>query len=94
MATATWNGKVIAESDKTVVVEGNHYFPAEAVRSEYLKDSDHTSVCPWKGRASYYTLVVDGAEHQDAAWSYPDPKPDAEHVRGRVAFWRGVEVTS
>lgn len=94
MATATWNGTVIAESDKTVVVEGNHYFPAEAVRSEYLKDSDHTSVCPWKGRASYYTLVVDGAEHQDAAWYYPDPKPDAEHVRGRVAFWRGVEVTS
>lgn len=94
MATATWNGTVIAESDKTVVVEGNHYFPAEAVRSEYLKDSDRTSVCPWKGRASYYTLVVDGAENRDAAWYYPDPKPDAEHVRGRVAFWRGVEVAS
>ena len=94
MATATWNGKVIAESSETVVVEGNHYFPPDAVRSEYLKDSDRTSVCPWKGTASYYSLVVDGAENPDAAWYYPQPKPEAEHVRDRIAFWRGVEVTA
>ena len=92
MATATWNGKVIADSDDTVVVEGNHYFPPDAVRPEYLKDSAHTSVCPWKGTASYYTLVVDGSENRDAAWYYPQPKPEAEQIRGRIAFWRGVEV--
>jgi uncharacterized protein (DUF427 family) len=94
MATATWNGKQIAHSDDTVVVEGNHYFPPDAVRSEYLKESDHTSVCPWKGDASYYTLVVDGAENPNAAWYYPNPKPEAESIRGRIAFWRGVEVTA
>jgi uncharacterized protein (DUF427 family) len=94
MATATWNGTVIADSDDTVVVEGNHYFPLDAVRPEYLTDSDHTSVCPWKGQAHYYTLVVDGSENPDAAWYYPEPKPEAESIRGRVAFWRGVEVTA
>lgn len=93
MATATWNGVTIAQSDDTVVVEGNHYFPPDAVRSEYLKDSDQSSVCPWKGTASYYTLVVDGAENEDAAWYYPEPKRGAEQIRGRIAFWRGVEVT-
>jgi uncharacterized protein (DUF427 family) len=87
-----WNGKVIAESTNTVVVEGNHYFPLEDVRSEYLKDSSYTSVCSWKGTASYYSLVVDGAENPDAAWYYPEPTPAAEQVRDRVAFWRGVEV--
>jgi uncharacterized protein (DUF427 family) len=87
-----WNGKVIAESTNTVVVEGNHYFPLEDVRSEYLKDSSYTSVCSWKGTASYYSLVVDGVENPDAAWYYPEPTPAAEQVRDRVAFWRGVEV--
>jgi uncharacterized protein (DUF427 family) len=93
MATATWNGATIAQSDDTVIVEGNHYFPADAVRSEYLKSSDHTSICPWKGTASYYSLVVDGSENSDAAWYYPEPKPEAEQIRDRVAFWKGVEVT-
>lgn len=93
MATATWNGKVIAQSDETVVVEGNHYFPPDSVRSEYLKESSHSSICPWKGTASYYTLVVDGAENKDAAWYYPQPKEAAEQVRDRIAFWRGVQVT-
>lgn len=93
MATATWNGATIARSDDTVVVEGNHYFPSDAVNSEYLKESDTHTVCPWKGTASYYTLVVDGKENKDAAWFYPQPKPEAERIRDRVAFWRGVEVT-
>jgi len=94
MAKATWNGATIAQSDDTVVVEGNHYFPADAVNSEYLGSSNHTSVCPWKGTASYYTLVVDGAENPNAAWYYPEPKPEAEHVRDRIAFWKGVQVTA
>jgi uncharacterized protein (DUF427 family) len=93
MAKATWRGATIADSDDTVVVEGNHYFPADAVRSEYLRPSSTHTVCPWKGTASYYTLVVDGAENADAAWYYPETKPKADHIRGRVAFWRGVEVT-
>lgn len=94
MATATWNGTTIAESDDTVVVEGNHYFPVDAVQREYLRDSSTTSICPWKGTANYYTLVVDGAENPDAVWYYASPKPEAEMVRDRVAFWKGVEVTA
>ncbi len=94
MATATWNGATIADSDDTIVVEGNHYFPADAVRSEYLTESDTHTVCPWKGTASYYTVVVDGKQNKDAAWYYPQPKPDADHIRGRIAFWKGVEVTA
>jgi uncharacterized protein (DUF427 family) len=90
---ATWNGAVIAESDDTVVVENNHYFPAESVRAEYLRDSGRTTVCPWKGTASYKTLVVDGAENPDAAWYYPEPKDAAAQIRGRFAFWRGVTVS-
>jgi uncharacterized protein (DUF427 family) len=93
MATATWNGATIAQSDDTVIVEGNHYFPLDAVHAEYLRESDHTSICPWKGTASYYTLVVDGQENPDAAWYYPSPKAAADNIRGRVAFWKGVEVT-
>jgi len=93
MAKATWNGVTIAQSDDTVVVEGNHYFPADAVNPEYLRASDHTSICPWKGTASYYSVVVDGAQNPNAAWYYPDPKPEAEHVRDRIAFWKGVTVT-
>ncbi len=89
---ATWNGVVLAESADTVVVEGNHYFPPEAVRREYLSDSDTHTVCPWKGRASYYHVTVDGRTNPDAAWYYPQTLPAADSVRGRVAFWRGVEV--
>jgi uncharacterized protein (DUF427 family) len=92
MIEARWNGQVIARSDDTVVVEGNHYFPAEAVDRRFLKDSAKTSVCPWKGTANYYTLTVDGAENRDAAWYYPETKSAAAHVKDRVAFWNGVEV--
>ena len=92
MATASWNGTVIAESDDTVVVEGNHYFPRDAVKDEVLVDSSHTSVCPWKGTASYYSVVVDGQTNENAAWYYPEPKDAAAQIRDRVAFWKGVEV--
>ncbi|MFB6894705.1 DUF427 domain-containing protein [Kitasatospora sp. NPDC056327] len=92
MTTARWQGTVVAESEDTVVVEGNHYFPVESVRSEYLRPSDTTTVCGWKGTAEYYSLLVDGQTNQDAAWYYADPEPEAEQIRGRVAFWRGVEI--
>ena len=89
---AVWNGTVLAESDDTIVVEGNHYFPAESVRDELFVDSDTTSHCPWKGDARYRTIRVDGETNPDAAWYYPETKEGAEHVRGREAFWRGVTV--
>jgi uncharacterized protein (DUF427 family) len=89
---AVWNGQVLAESDDTVVVEGNHYFPAESLRREFFASSDTHTVCPWKGLASYYTVTVDGKANPDAAWFYPQPKTEAEHVRERVAFWHGVTV--
>jgi uncharacterized protein (DUF427 family) len=89
---ATWNGAVIAESDDTVVVEGNHYFPAESVRPEALRPSTHQTVCPWKGTASYYDVVVDGEVNRNAAWCYPQPSQAARHVADRVAFWGGVKV--
>ncbi|WP_329571435.1 DUF427 domain-containing protein [Kitasatospora sp. NBC_01266] len=92
MPAAYWNGQLIAESDDTVVVEQNHYFPLSAVRPEYLADSSSTTFCPWKGTANYYTLVVDGERNEDAVWYYADPSPEAEQIRGRVAFWHGVEV--
>ena len=92
MVTARWNGAVVAESDETVVVEGNHYFPRDAVDPALLRDSDSHTVCPWKGTASYYTLAVDGAENRNAAWYYPDPEPEAAEIRDRIAFWKGVEV--
>ncbi len=92
MAKAVWNGAVIAESNATVVIEGNHYFPPEAVRKDYLQSSATTIVCPWKGTAEYYTLVVDRAENRAAAWFSAMPKPAAAEIRGRVAFWKGVEV--
>lgn len=91
---AIWNDEVIAESDDTVVVEGNHYFPADAIKKEYFKKSDTHSMCPWKGTASYYTIEVDGEENKDAAWYYPDTKEGANHIEGRVAFWKGVKVTN
>ncbi len=92
MTTATWNGTVIAESDDIVTVEGNAYFPREAVRDEVLRPSQTSSVCPWKGTASYFDLVVDGQVNADAAWYYPTPKDAAKEITGRVAFWKGVEV--
>ena len=92
MARATWNGATLAESDGFEVVEGNVYFPPEALNREYFRESATHTVCPWKGVASYYTVVVDGAANPDAAWYYPDPKPAAANVRGHVAFWRGVTV--
>jgi uncharacterized protein (DUF427 family) len=94
MATARWNGEVIAESDETVVVEGNQYFPPSSVRTEFLTPSETHTTCPWKGRASYYTLRVNGAENEDAAWYYPAPKDAAAEIKDHVAFWRGVEVTA
>jgi uncharacterized protein (DUF427 family) len=93
MATASWNGTVLAESDDIVVVEGNAYFPREAVRDDVLRASETSTVCPWKGTASYYSLEVDGQTNQDAAWYYPDPKDAAKEITGRVAFWRGVQVS-
>lgn len=90
---AIWNGETIAESDETVVVEGNHYFPPDAVNAEYLEPSDTQTVCPWKGVASYYTINVGGKSNADACWYYPEPKEAAENIKGHLAFWRGVEVT-
>ena len=92
MVRASWKGKVIAESDDTVYVEGNHYFSEDAVDDTLLKASERTTFCPWKGIANYYTLAVDGHEVEDAAWYYPEPKEAASKIGGRVAFWRGVEV--
>ncbi len=89
---AIWNDAVIAESNDTVVVEGNHYFPRDSVDDSLLKPSDTTSVCSWKGTANYYTLSVDGAANTDAAWYYWAPKSAARQIAGRVAFWRGVQV--
>lgn len=94
MATATWNGTVIAQSDDTVIVEGNHYFPLSAVRDGVLQPSPLTSTCPWKGEASYYTLTVDGQTNADAAWYYPQPLPAAREITDRVAFWKGVTVSA
>ena len=89
---ATWNGAVLAESDATVVVEGNHYFPAESIKREHFRETETHTVCPWKGTASYYDVVVNGETNRDAAWYYPEPKDAAKGIRGRVAFWRGVKV--
>ena len=90
---AIWNQQVIVESDDTVVVEGNHYFPPDSVKREFLQDSATTTVCPWKGTANYYTLMVDGQSNHDAAWFYADTKPAASQVRGRIAFWKGVQIS-
>lgn len=92
MTTASWNGKIIAASDHCVVVEGNRYFPPDAVKRELLRDSATESVCPWKGTARYYDVVVDGATNADAAWYYTDPKPAANGIKGFIAFWKGVKV--
>ena len=92
MAKASWEGVTLAESDRTVEVEGNQYFPISSVKQEFLKPSATHSVCPWKGTASYYTVEVNGKSNPDAAWYYPDPKPAARQIKGHVAFWRGVEI--
>ncbi len=90
---AVWNGRVVAESDDIVTVEGNAYFPAASLDRSVVAESAHTSVCGWKGTARYYSLSVDGKENRDAVWYYPDPKKGAEQVAGRVAFWKGVSVS-
>ncbi|PZG21482.1 hypothetical protein C1I95_07435 [Micromonospora craterilacus] len=92
MPKAVWNDLVVAESDDTVVVEGNHYFPRAALRDDLIRASDTNTFCPWKGTASYYSLEHDGRTSHDAVWYYPDPKPEAEMVRDRVAFWKDVRV--
>jgi len=89
---AIWNGKTIAESENTLVVENNHYFPADAIKKEYFVESDTHTVCPWKGTAYYYSLNVDGSENKDAAWFYPETKELAKNIQNYVAFWKGVEV--
>ncbi len=90
---AIWNGKVLADSDATVIVEGNHYFPMDSLTKAHFSPSDTHTVCAWKGTASYYNVEVDGKVNADAAWYYPDPKPAASLVKGYVAFWKGVQVT-
>ncbi len=89
---AIWNGEIIAESNNTVIVEGNHYFPADSVDRKYLAESDTTSVCPWKGTANYFSLQVDGEMNADSAWYYREPKSAAAEIKGHIAFWRGVRI--
>lgn len=89
---AIWNNKIIAESSETVVIENNHYFPADAIKAEYFEERDTVTYCPWKGEASYYNIVVDGEKNKDAAWYYSEPKYAAKGIKNYVAFWKGVEV--
>jgi uncharacterized protein (DUF427 family) len=93
MAQAIWNDAVLAESDETEVVEGNHYFPPESLNKQYYQPSETTSVCGWKGTANYYNIEVDGESNPDAAWYYATPKPEAAKIKGYIAFWKGVEVS-
>ena len=92
MIRAVWNGAILAETPRTVRLEGNHYFPADSLHRAYLKDSSTTTMCPWKGRARYYTVVVDGTVNPDAAWYYPKPSPLARKIKNQVAFSRGVRI--
>jgi uncharacterized protein (DUF427 family) len=92
MAKAIWKGTILAESDQTRVVEGNHYFPPDSIKKEYFQSSENHTICPWKGMASYYSVEVDGQVNKDAAWYYPSPKPAAKDISGYVAFWKGVRV--
>ena len=94
MPRALWKGAILAESDRTIVVEGNHYFPPDAIRRAYFAESAAYTTCPWKGVASYYDVVVDGKTNAGAAWYYPAPKAAAAQIKGYVAFWRGVKVTA
>jgi len=93
MIKAMWNGAVVAESEKTEIVDGNHYFPADSIHKQYFKKSDTTSICPWKGTANYFSIEVDGKLNEDAVWVYPTPKDAAMNLKERYAFWKGVEVT-
>ena len=92
MPSASWNGAVLADSDETIVVEGNHYFPPDSVECEHLEEVEVTSTCPWKGTASHYDVVVDGERNHGAAWCYPEPKDAAAEIKDHVAFWKGVDV--
>lgn len=92
MPKAIWNGVVLAESDDTVIVEGNHYFPPDAVNHDYFEKSEHSTICPWKGKASYYTIKVNGDVNDNAAWTYASPKPAAREIANRIAFWHGVRI--
>jgi uncharacterized protein (DUF427 family) len=92
MVRAVWNGQILAESDATVVVEGNHYFPPASVRIDLFRESSRLTHCPWKGDASYLSIVVDGRVNPDAGWYYPNPTPEAAHIKDHVAFWHGVEI--
>jgi uncharacterized protein (DUF427 family) len=94
MVKATWNGAILAQSDRTEVVEGNHYFPPDAINQEYFRSSNTHTTCPWKGVASYYTIEVDGKSNPDAAWYYPETKSAAKNIEGYIAFWKGVKVES
>jgi uncharacterized protein (DUF427 family) len=89
---AIWNGKTIAESGNTMVVENNHYFPEDSLNKEYFRESSHHTSCPWKGKASYFTIEVEGKKNENAAWFYPSPKEAASNIKGYIAFWKGVEV--
>jgi uncharacterized protein (DUF427 family) len=90
---AAWENTVLAESEQTVVIEGNHYFPPDSIKQEYFRQSEKNTTCPWKGRASYYHIQVGGKTNEDAAWYYPEPKEAAKSIKGYIAFWRGVKVT-
>lgn len=90
---AIWNGATLAESDETIVIEGNHYFPADSINPEFFKDSSTNTSCPWKGSASYHNVVVNGETNRDAAWFYAEPKDAAKEIKGRVAFWKGVQIS-
>lgn len=90
---AIWNGEIIARSNETIVVENNHYFPPDSINSAFLRPSQTHSVCPWKGEASYYDVIVKGKTNKDAAWYYPEPKAAAENIKDYIAFWKGVEIT-
>jgi len=94
MQKAIWNDVILAESDKTVKLEGNQYFPLASLDQDYFRESDYQTVCPWKGRASYYDIIVDGEVNKNAAWYYPDPSSAAQQIKGHVAFWNGVKVSS
>ncbi|HEX8709338.1 MAG TPA: DUF427 domain-containing protein [Pyrinomonadaceae bacterium] len=89
---ATWHDAVLADSEQTIIIEGNHYFPPDSIRREHFRDSATHTTCPWKGLASYYDVVVDGAVNKDAAWYYPEPKDAAAEIKGYIAFWKGVRV--
>ena len=93
MSKATWQGVVLAQSNETIEIEGNQYFPPDSVNRQYLEDSTTHSTCPWKGLASYYHVIVDNERNTDAAWYYPDPKEAAAQIKGYVAFWKGVEIS-